>query len=194
LISSPSRLQDLHAAIQGAASSTALDLRTARAFPWDLSVPRVSLCPLSEFPQQAVFCGEEMMASVLVSYRGRFLGSSVISLEPPHALGLIQSLEALEAEGEPLEIFRTTGASVLQGILGGLDAGGGRDLEFGNPIFEEGSLVATLLGTHAPRDTMVVSLELDFSTPRQAFPAYLYLLLDVKALESSLGSLPAPRQ
>jgi hypothetical protein len=37
---------------------------------------------LGEFPERAVFCSDEMMASVLVSYRGRLLGTSVLSLEP----------------------------------------------------------------------------------------------------------------
>ena len=49
--------------------------------------------------------------------------------------------------------------------------------------------MATVLGTHAPRDTMVVSLEIDFVSARRTFPAYLYLLLDSKILESTLGSL-----
>ena len=61
--------------------------------------------------------------------------------------------------------------------------------ELGDPILEERSLVATVLGTHAPPSTMVVSLEIGFLSARQAFPAYLYLLLDAKVLHAALESL-----
>ena len=61
--------------------------------------------------------------------------------------------------------------------------------ELGEPILEERSLVATVLGTHAPPNTKVVSLEVGFESSRQAFRAYLYLLLDAKILESALRSL-----
>jgi hypothetical protein len=192
LIISDSRLQAFRAATQGAASATARHLLRSGPFPWDLRVPRAALCRLSEFPEQAVFCDEEMMASVLVSHHGWLLGTSVISLEPRHALELIRSVEV---EGDPLDVFRMTGAKLLQGILGRLGAGGAPTLEFGDPTLEEDSLVATVLGTHAPRDTMVVSLEIGFVSARQAFPAYLYLLLDAKVLESTLGCLEgAPPQ
>ena len=65
----------------------------------------------------------------------------------------------------------------------------GLPAEFGDPILEERSLVATVLGTHAPPDTMVVSLEIGFASAGQAFPAYLYLLLDAKVLQSALEAL-----
>jgi hypothetical protein len=178
-------LQAFHAAIQEAASATARDLQRSGAFPWDLRVSRAALCRLGEFPAKAVFCDGEMMASVLVSHRGWILGTSVISLEPQHALELIRSVEG---EGDPLDVFRSTGARLLQGMLERLAAGGGQSLECGDPGLEEDSLVATVLGTHAPRETMVVSLQIDFVSARRALPAYLYLLLDSKTLESTLGS------
>lgn len=183
---SDSRLHAFRAAIQGAASATAHHLHQPGPFPWDLRVFRAALCRLSEFPEEAVFCDEEMMASVLVSHHGWLLGTSVISLEPRHALELIRSVEI---EGDPLDVFQSTGGKLLQGILGRLGAEGGPTVDFGDPILEEDSLVATVLGTHAPRDTMVVSLEIGFVSARQAFPAYLYLLLDAKVLESTLGCL-----
>jgi hypothetical protein len=177
-------LQAFRAAIQEAASATARDLHRSGAFPWDLRVSRAALCRLGEFPAKAVFCDEEMMASVLVSHRGWILGTSVISLEPKHALELIRSVE-----GDPLDVFRSMGARLLRGVLERLGAGEGQCLECGDPGLEEDSLVATILGTHAPRETTVVSLQIDFVSARRAFPAYLYLLLDSKTLESALGSL-----
>jgi hypothetical protein len=186
LIISPSRLQALRAAIEEAAASTAKDLRRAGSFPFDLCVSRAALCSLSEFPERAVFCGEEMMASVLVSYRGRPLGTSVLSLEPRHALELIRSLEA---QGNPLEVFRGAGASVLRGMLGWFAAAGGSPVAFGDPILEERSLVATVLGTHAPSGTMVVSFEVGFASESRTIPAYAYLLLDAKTLRAGLGLL-----
>jgi hypothetical protein len=146
----------------------------------------VALCCLKDFPEQAVFCGQEMMASVLVSHRGKLLGTSVISLEPRHALTLIRSLGV---EGDPLDIFRGAGAAVLQGMLGWLVAAGGSPAEWGDPILEERSLVATVLGTHAPPNTMVVSLEIRFVSAGRVFPAFLYLLLDAKVLQSALEAL-----
>jgi hypothetical protein len=183
---SPSRLQIFRTALEEAASSTAANLQASDSFPWDLSVPRVALCCLKDFPEQAVFCGQEMMASVLVGHRGRLLGTSVISLEPRHALELIRSLEV---EGDPLDIFRRAGAGVLQGMLAWFRAADGLPAELGDPILEERSLVATVLGTHAPPNTMVVSLEIGFASTGQSFAAYLYLLLDAKVLQSALERL-----
>ena len=186
MIISPSRLQALRAAIEEAASSIAEDLRRAGSFPFDLSVPRAALCSLGEFPERAVFCGDEMMASVLVSYGGRLLGTSVLSLEPRHALELIRSLEA---QGNPLDDFRRAGASLLRGMLGCFASAGGSPVAFGDPILEERSLVATVLGTHAPPSTMVVSLEVSFASASRTIPAYAYLLLDAKTLRAGLGLL-----
>jgi hypothetical protein len=183
---SPSRLQAFRTALEGAASSTAANLQASGLFPWVLSVPRVALCCLKDFPEQAVFCGQEMMASVLVSHRGKLLGTSVISLEPRHALELIRSLGV---EGDPLETYRKAGAGILQGMLGWFRAADGLPAELGDPILEERSLVATILGTHAPPDTMVVSLEMRFASNGQSFPAYLYLLLDAKVLRTALERL-----
>jgi len=196
LIVSPSRLQAFRTALEEAASSTAASLQKSGSFPWDLRVPRAALCCLSDFPEQAVFCGGEMMASVIVSHRGRLLGTSVLSLEPRHALELIRSLGV---EGDALDNFRRAGAGVLQGMLGWFGAAEGPLAELGDPILEERSLVATVLGTHAPPGTMVVSLEVGFVSASQAFPAYLYLLLDAKVLQSALDCLektsvpPAPQ-
>lgn len=184
MILPPARLQAFRDAIEDAASAAAASLSQSGAFPWDLCVPRAALCCLSDFPARAVFCDEEMMASVLVSHRGRLPGTSVISLEPRHALALIRSIGVEES---PLDVFRKAGASVIQGILGRLGGECGSPLEFGGPILEERSLVATILGTHAPPETMVVSLEIGFVSAEQALPAYLYMLLDVKALQSALG-------
>lgn len=186
MITSPSRLQAFRIALEGAAFSTAASLRESGSFPWDLSVPRAALCCLSDFPEKAVFCDEEMMASVLVSHRGKLLGTSVISLEPRHALTLIRSLGV---EGDPLDIYRRAGAGVLRGILGWFGGLGQITAELGDPILEERSLVATVLGTHAPPNTMVVSLEIGFESADRAFPAYLYLLVDGKLLQSALEAL-----
>jgi hypothetical protein len=186
VIVSPSRLQAFRTAVEEAASSTAAKLRESGSFPWELRVPRVALCSLGNFPEHAIFCDEEIMASVLVGHRGRLRGTSVISFEPRHAFQLIGSLGV---KGDPLDIFRIAGASVVEGLLGRFGAAGGSPVEFGDPALEERSLVATVLGTHAPRDTMVLSLEIGFESVDQAFPAYLYLLLDAKVFQSTLGSL-----
>ena len=178
----------LRASIEEAALSTSTYLSESGPFPWNLRVPRAALCSLGEFPEQAIFCDEEMMASVLVSHHGWLLGTSEFSLEPRHALELIRSVEV---EGDPLDVFQSTGGELRLGILGRLGAEGGPSVDFGDPILEEDSLVATVLGTHPPPETMVVSLEIGFVSARQAFPAYLYLLLDAKVLESTLGCLDA---
>ncbi len=183
---SPSWLQSLRSAIAEAASSTAADLDRSGSFPWDLSVSRAALCGLTDFPAQAVFCDEETMASVLVSHHGKVVGTSLISLEPRHAFEWIGSLGVAE---NPLDIFRTMGGALLRGMLGSLGGADGSPVEFGDPTLEETSLVATVLGTHAPPGTMVVSAQMGFASAERAFPAYLYLLLDAKVLHSALGYL-----
>jgi hypothetical protein len=191
LIVTDSNLQAFRAAIEEAASSAAATLECPGSSAWDLRVPRAALCCLSDFPEQAVFCSEETVASVLVSHHGDICGTSVIAFEPRHALALIRSLAR---QGHPTDLFRKTGASLLQGLLGGFAAARARRIEFGRPTLEESSMVATILGTHAPHDTMLVSLELGFVSPEQAFPSYLYWLLDAKALESTLGLVDEGRR
>ena len=186
LIVSPSRLQAFRTALEGAALSTAASLQESGPFPWELNVPRAALCCLSDFPEKAIFCDEEMMASVLVRHRGSILGTSVISLEPQHALTLIRSLGV---KGDPLDIYRRAGAGLLRGLLGWFGGTGEAPAELGDPILEERSLVATVLGTHPPPNTMVVSLEIGFASAGRAFPAYLYLLVDAKPLQSALDAL-----
>jgi hypothetical protein len=188
LKASSARLRALRDALREAASSTAEELSRSGSFPWDLRVSRVALCQLGEFPEQAIFCDEEMMASVLLSHRGKLPGTSAISLEPRHALELAGSRGS---EGKPLDVFRETGARVLRGILGWF--GGAREarVELGDPSVEERSLVATILGTHAPPDTMVISAEASFVSGERAFPAYLYLLVDGKVFHSRFGCLDA---
>lgn len=183
---SPSWLQAFRTGIAEAASSTAADLNRSGSFPWELSVSRAALCGLADFPAQAVFRDEETMASVLISHHGKLVGTSLISLEPRHAFEWIGSLGV---EGSPLDIFRTMGGALLRGMLGSLGGADGSPVEFGDPTLEETSLVATVLGTHAPPGTMVVSAEVGFASAERAFPAYLYLLLDAKALHSALGVL-----
>jgi hypothetical protein len=101
----------------------------------------------------------------------------------------LELLRSLGVEGNPLDIFRTMGGALLRGMLGSVGGADGSPVEFGDPTLEETSLVATVLGTHAPPDTMVVSAEVGFASAERAFPAYLYLLLDDKALHSALGHL-----
>ncbi len=184
---SPVHTPGFRASIEEAALSTSTYLSESGQFPWKLRVPRAALCRLGEFPEQAIFCDEEMMASVLVSHYGSLQGTSVISLEPRDALELIRSTGF---KTDPLGSFRRAGASVVQGMLQRLGSAGGFSIEFGAPGLEEGSLIETVLGTHAPRDTVVVSLELDFQSEERAFPAYLYLLLAPKVFETTLGSSP----
>ena len=105
------------------------------------------------------------MVSVLVSHHGKLVGTSLISLEPRHALELLRSLGV---EGNPLDIFRTMGGALLRGMLGSPNS-------TGEPS--------------APPGTMVVSAEVGFASAERAFPAYLYLLLDDKPLHSALGYL-----
>jgi hypothetical protein len=186
LIVSDFQLQMFRAAVEEAAVATASDLGRAGVFPWELRVTRAALCCLSDFPERAVFCPEELMASIVLSHHGRLPGTAVLSFEPPHAFQLIRSLSL---EGDPLETFRTTIANLVQGLLTGFLTAGEGPVAFGEPCLEENSLVATVLSTHAPPDTLVVSLELGFVSPDHALPSYLYWLLDAKLLENTLGML-----
>jgi hypothetical protein len=74
-------------------------------------------------------------------------------------------------------------------MLGWLGGTGETPAGMGDPILEERSLVATILGTHAPPNTMMGSLEIGFASGDQAFPAHLYLLVDAKLLGSALDAL-----
>jgi len=186
LIVADFQLQMFRDAVEQAAVETATALSRTGSFPFELRVARAALCCLSDFPERAIFCPEELMASIVLSHHGRLPGTAVLSFEPPHAFQLIR---ALDLAGDPLGGFRTTLANLVRGLLAGFLRAGEATVAFGEPCLEENSLVATILGTHAPPDTLVMSLELGFVSPDLSLPSYFYWLLDAKLLETTLGML-----
>lgn len=177
-----------HAAERAAAEAFAREL-AADAAPRLLSAPRIEQTPLGRYPEGAILPGPDMLASVVLP--GGAAATAVVSFEPEDALELLGALGA-RAETDPLarysEAVARVGAAVLAAWLPGRPAGGADVAS--RRLVEEG-LVATLLATHAPPDTAVVSLELVVASEERAFGGAFTLLVDGKALAAlSEGAEP----
>ena len=148
-------------------------------------VPRVRSGSLAGLPDSAILPGPDMMATVLVPVKAGAIGIAAVSFAPEDALQLIRlwaegsAAERACADGHPdaLEVYRA-GARAL--ARAGLDALGFEPADAS--VLEEDALIATLLRTHAPPDTKILSAELAIELEDAAPRGVFLVLADAKAL------------
>ena len=134
----------------------------------------------------------DRVAAVVQRFEGHPSGTALFALDPGDALLWLQRGDGDE---DPLERFVDWGSRVLSGVIETLASAWETELRIGEPKLEERSLMAALLGTHAPSDTVVLSLhgELRFpvlDVPEIRAPFSLQLLLEPKLVDGILSVLP----
>jgi len=146
-------------------------------------VHRVAACRLADFPQGAVPIADDMLASLVIPLGGRHAATAVLSLEPETALELLQWREEDRGPGEGpvLDRFIAAGSLLARHMLTGWP---GESADPGAARMEEDSLTGTLLRTHAPGETVLVSAAWQLAGPVRSCGGSLVLLLDAKALSS----------
>ena len=166
----------------------AAELTRAGALPQQARVARVAVCRLGDFPDGAVFPDDDLRASVVWSVGGTHSATALISLEPEEALAWIRWLAGEEeAQGpEALQRFRLGAETLARHAMSSL---GGGALEVKEGALHEAPLVQTLLGTHAPPDTAVLSTELAVASESGSLSLCFYLLMDAKVLGALAASL-----
>jgi hypothetical protein len=125
-----------------------------------------------------------VVAAVVRGLVGPCCGSVVVALEPKPALRLIEGAAPRSRAWKPGDAHSRIAAFVAAGAAVGesLACVSLHDVACGRPALVEDSLPAVLVGTHAPRDVMVVSCELRFRRGDETLTGWVCLLLDGKLL------------
>ena len=132
----------------------------------------------------------DVIAGVLQRFEGRPRGTALFVLDPGDALLWLQREGASQ---DPLARFVEWGGQVLSGVVEQLFPHA--ELEHGAPVLEERPLVAALLATHPPSDTLALSIQgqLVFSIPgiedEMHAPFSIHVLLESKFLAEMLSEL-----
>jgi hypothetical protein len=148
------------------------------------------LCDLDAEQTPGPLSGD-LIAAVVQRFEGPPSGTALFALDPGDALLWLQRGESDE---DPLGRFVDWGSRVLLGVIHTLAAAWETDLRIGEPALEERPLMAALLGTHAPSDTIVLSLHGELSFPVSDIPEIrapfsLHLLMEPKLVDGILSGL-----
>jgi hypothetical protein len=126
----------------------------------------------------AEICGQgDRMAGILARFSGGLDQVALFAMETEHALALVHGL----AQGEdPLAAYTTLGQGFLEAVTRAIDPIDGAQV--GDATLHEETALQALLGTHAPSDTVVVSIGLDLLSERVEGnrPAHVYVLAEPK--------------
>jgi hypothetical protein len=168
----------------------------ARASDWlsesqsvgaELVVEETHCCALGDFGSSPIRpTHDDVIAGVMMSYTGGFSGVALLSLEPEDALAW--TLAGGDC-ANPLSKYVDLGGVVLRSIVEAAAAALGTASEAAEPRLIEDSLAGTLLGTHAPSDTVVMCSQIQVEVGPLKLPAHLYLLMEPKMLSALLGAL-----
>lgn len=156
------------------------------------AVTRSAICDL-DLEQVSHGLSGDVIAAVVQRFHGHPSGTALFALEPGDALLWLQRGDS----DDPLGCFVDWGSRVIAGVIETLAKAWESEVELGEPRLEERSLMAALLGTHAPGDTVVLSLhgELGFSMvelgsrPELTAPFSIHVLLEPKLVDGILSRL-----
>jgi hypothetical protein len=157
----------------------------------------VSSSSLSELDPDRASGGlsSDVIAAVVQRFDGRLTGTGIFALEPGDALLWLQRGDS---DDDPLARFVDWGSRVLAAVIDVLAEGWDANVRLREPVLEERPLMGALLGTHAPPDTVVLSLhgELRFpvaNVPELCAPFSMHVLLEPKLVDGILSSLGRSR-
>ena len=180
------QLEAIREQIATGVARAAEELRRTHSADAELRVGRTGICVLCELPTEAVCEHNDISASVMLGFRGTFWGTALLVMDPHQALAWIRSSES---PGDPIEVFLHLGRTVLEEALVALAEGFRSHVEIGDASLEEQSVLTTLLATHAPPDTVILSADLGIQCSDRMLAASLFVLLDQKLLLTLLRNL-----
>jgi hypothetical protein len=134
----------------------------------------------------------DVIAAVVQRFHGPPSGTALFALEPGDALLWLQRGDS---DQDPLACFVDWGSRVIAGVVESLATAWESEVELGEPRLEERSLMAALLGMHAPGDTVVLSLHGELTFPMQELgrdlsaPFSIHVLLEPKLVDGILSRL-----
>jgi hypothetical protein len=109
----------------------------------------------------------------------------LFAMESEDAFALFQQV----SEGADLLATYTELGSELVAQAARALAGGAVGTQSGTASLEENSVISILVGTHAPSDTVIVTLRLELSSRRgeASTPGFVYLLVEPKLFGATLA-------
>lgn len=148
----------------------------------------VSSCSLGEFAERSACEDEDVIAGAIMRFEGRLSGSALLALEPEDALDWIG---AGTSEEDPIERFLDFSGRLMRCLVEAVAQYWRCSIECSDPSLEENSLLGALLSTHAPPDTVLLSLRLQVTTRGLDASSDLHLLTERKPLECLLAESAA---
>jgi len=103
-----------------------------------------------------------------------------MSLEPEDALFWLR----LIGSDDPLEDFVSLGRGLLEHAVSATAEAFGASAKPGPPRLVEDSVVAIVLGTHAPSDTLILGARIDLTAGGRSLPVRIHLLFEPKVFET----------
>ncbi len=127
-------------------------------------------------------CGAgDVVAGVVLRFDGGLRGTALFAMEPEAALDLARSHGQ---DREPVAFFTELGGTLLSEILLGTTDGLDRETELAAAPLEERSLMAIMAATHAPSDTVILTLRADLVVGEDTRYAFdVHLMLEPKLLQ-----------
>ena len=131
----------------------------------------------------------DVTAGVLQRFGGRPPFTALLVVDPGDALLWLQRQGATN---DPLACFVEWGGHLLSGVAEELPTSA--DVEHGTPALEERPLMAALLATHPPADTLILSIrgELVFSLQGVADEVHAPFSIHVLLEPKFMAGIPSP--
>ena len=136
-------------------------------------------------------CGRgERIAGGLARFSGRLEQVGLFAMETEDAFEMIRDREASK---DPLGAYTHLGREIVRAVTAAIDPTGGD--QQGDATLQEDSAIRALLHTHAPSDTVVVSVSLALPGNRDedSLAAHVYVLAEPKLFDALRSELLVDR-
>ncbi|MEZ4331979.1 MAG: hypothetical protein R3F35_09490 [Myxococcota bacterium] len=150
-----------------------------------VDVVDVRCTPLESFGERGLRLGDDLVAAVLGRLEGGCSGSIAVALEPEDALAWART----GSERDPLAAFVALGRALAGGLATALGEALRAKVALVDARLVERTEPLVLAATHAPSDTIVVSVRIQVEARDEAFLAIAHLLLEPKRMTQLLSSL-----
>jgi len=162
-------------------------LTETHAVDTEITTLETLCCALGDFGTDASHGhDDEVVAGVLLPFRGTLSGAGLLSMDPEDALAWARSDGDCDS---PIETFLELGACMLAAVIQSASSALRAPTENGAAKLEESSLAGCLLSTHAPSDTVLIRTRIEIRAGHQHHHANLSLLMEPKVVSALLAAL-----
>jgi len=165
-------------------------LRDQHALDSEIEIVETRCCALGDFAGAGLHSrDEDLLAGVLLAFRGPLAGTALMVLEPEEALAWARAHSS--GDDDAVRTFVELGECALAAVVRAASSALGVETELCEASLQEHTLGGCLLATHAPSDTMLTSSRLRVTSGGQLLDAHFYMLMEPKMMSALLGALSA---